>query len=117
MSREPSRPTRVRNVVASRRPCASASSRALFVALALVLALTTACLPDSSTVPGGGSLTVYGFSVMKEPLEREIFPAFAAQWKREHGIDVKFTSSFAGSETITNQILQGVSAQVAILSI
>jgi len=117
MSRKPSRPPRVRNVVASRRPCASASARALFVALALVCALTTACLPDSSTVPGGGSLTVYGFSVMKEPLEREIFPAFAAQWKREHGIDVKFTSSFAGSETITNQILQGVSAQVAILSI
>jgi sulfate transport system substrate-binding protein len=50
-------------------------------------------------------------------LEQEIYPAFAAKVKREHGLDVRFTSSFAGSETITNQILQGVKAQVAILSI
>jgi sulfate transport system substrate-binding protein len=54
---------------------------------------------------------------MKESLEKAIFPAFAASWKQEHGEDVKFTSSFAGSETVTNQILQGVGADVAILSI
>ncbi|HEY0319798.1 MAG TPA: sulfate ABC transporter substrate-binding protein [Pyrinomonadaceae bacterium] len=55
---------------------------------------------------------------MKESLEKAIFPAFAAKWKQEHGgEDVKFTSSFAGSETVTNQILQGVGADVAILSI
>ena len=35
----------------------------------------------------------------------------------EHGQDVRFTASFAGSETVTNQILQGVQAEVAILSI
>ena len=44
---------------------------------------------------------------MKEALEKEIYPAFAAKWKREHGEDVNFVSSFAGSETVTNQILQG----------
>jgi sulfate transport system substrate-binding protein len=54
---------------------------------------------------------------MKESLEKAIFPGFSAQWKREHGEDVHFTSSFAGSETVTNQILQGVKAEVAILSI
>jgi sulfate transport system substrate-binding protein len=54
---------------------------------------------------------------MKESLEKSIFPAFAAKWKQEHGEDVHFVSSFAGSETITNQILQGVPANVAILSI
>src|SRR2546430_4405265 len=54
---------------------------------------------------------------MKEPLEKAIYPAFADKAKREHNIDIHFTSSFAGSETITNQILQGVKAQVAILSI
>jgi sulfate transport system substrate-binding protein len=54
---------------------------------------------------------------MKESLEKAIYPAFTAKWKREHGQDVHFTSSFAGSETVTNQILQGVKAQVAILSI
>lgn len=54
---------------------------------------------------------------MKEALEKEIYPAFAAKWKREHGTDVQFVSSFAGSETVTNQILQGTPADVAILSI
>jgi sulfate transport system substrate-binding protein len=54
---------------------------------------------------------------MKESLEKAVYPAFAAKWKSEHGQDVGFTSSFAGSETVTNQILQGVPAEVAILSI
>ncbi|HET6670462.1 MAG TPA: sulfate ABC transporter substrate-binding protein [Pyrinomonadaceae bacterium] len=54
---------------------------------------------------------------MKEALEESVYPSFAAKWKAEHGQDLHFTSSFAGSETVTNQILQGVKADVAILSI
>jgi len=54
---------------------------------------------------------------MQESLEKAIFPAFSAKWQREQGQKVRFTSSFAGSETITNQILHGVGAEVAILSI
>jgi sulfate/thiosulfate transport system substrate-binding protein len=85
---------------------------------ALALLLTSSCLPKSPTSTGGGrNITVYGFSVMKESLEKSVFPAFAARWKQEHGEEVRFTSSFAGSETVTNQILQGVGADVAILSI
>jgi len=88
-----------------------------FPLLALLLTLGS-CLPKSSTSEAGGvQITLYGFSIMKEVLERSVYPAFAEKWKREHGQDVKFVSSFAGSETITNQILQGVSADVAILSI
>lgn len=75
------------------------------------------CLPASSTDSGGINITVSGFSIMKESLEKAIFPSFAAKWKQEHGQDVQFTSSFAGSETITNQILQGLGVDVAILSI
>lgn len=75
------------------------------------------CLPKPAGNEGGRTITLYGFSVMKEPLEKAIFPAFAAKWKQEHGEEVRFTSSFAGSETVTNQILQGVGADVAILSI
>ncbi len=77
-----------------------------------------ACLPKPTSESGGGvNITVYGFSIMKESLEKAIYPSFAAKMKREHGFDVHFTSSFAGSETVTNQILQGVKAQIAILSI
>src|SRR5947209_15782483 len=79
--------------------------------------LLSGCFPKPPAGAGARSITVYGFSVMKEVLEKAIFPAFAAKWKQERGEDVHFTSSFAGSETVTNQILQGVEAEVAILSI
>ena len=88
----------------------------LIIALVLFLA---GCLPSASNSGGKGArtITIYGFSIVKEALEKEIYPAFTAKWKREKGEDVLFTSSFAGSEMITNQILQGASADIAILSI
>jgi sulfate/thiosulfate-binding protein len=91
--------------------------RAGLICVLFLLLVMGSCLPQSPTGTGGRSITVYGFSIMKEVLEKEIFPAFAAKWKKEHGEDVHFTSSFAGSETVTNQIIQGVDADIAILSI
>ncbi len=89
-----------------------------FLWLAVVGALfLIGCLPEGQSGKGGQTITVYGFSIMKEALEKEIYPAFAAKWKAEHGADLHFVSSFAGSETITNQILQGAPADIAILSI
>lgn len=85
--------------------------------LLLCSLLLTGCLPSGQTNKTGRTITVYGFSIMKEALEKEIYPAFAAKWKAEHGEDVNFVSSFAGSETVTNQILQGAPADFAILSI
>jgi sulfate transport system substrate-binding protein len=93
-------------------------SKCVPVLIALSVFLLAACLPSSpSSTSGGTTITVYGFSIMKEALEKDIYPAFAAKWKREHGVDVNFVSSFAGSETVTNQILQGAPADLAILSI
>jgi sulfate/thiosulfate-binding protein len=90
----------------------------LLLVILLALIAASSCLPKSPSESGGAiNITVYGFSIMKDSLEKEIFPAFIAKVKREHGFDVRFTSSFAGSETITNTILSGVKAQVAILSI
>ena len=91
--------------------------QALIITGLLSLLVFSACLPKPPAESGGTSITLYGFSIMKEPLEKAIYPAFAAKMKREHGVDLRFTSSFAGSETITNQIIQGVKAQVAVLSI
>jgi sulfate/thiosulfate-binding protein len=91
-------------------------SFAVFLVL-LILVAASSCLPKPPAETGGLNITLYGFSVMKESLEKSVYPGFAAKWKKDHGQDVKFTSSFAGSETVTNQILQGVSADVAILSI
>src|SRR5687768_18412716 len=89
---------------------------ASFILFLLVFA--GSCLPKSpSDTASSRSITVYGFSVMKESLEKAIFPGFIAKWKQEYNQDVRFTSSFAGSETITNQIIAGVGADIVILSI
>jgi sulfate transport system substrate-binding protein len=79
--------------------------------------VASSCLPKAPSDAGGVNITLYGFSIMKESLEKAIYPGFAAKWKQEHGQDVHFTSSFAGSETVTNQILRGTPADIAILSI
>lgn len=90
---------------------------ALLTSILLTLAMLASCLPQQPSETGGLNITLYGFSIMKESLEKTIYPGFAAKWKQEHGQEVGFTSSFAGSETVTNQILQGVPADIAILSI
>lgn len=89
----------------------------VYAALLGLTLVAASCLPQSPSESGGMNITLYGFSIMRESLEKAIYPGFAAKWKQEHGQDVRFTSSFAGSETVTNQILQGVNADVAILSI
>src|SRR6266571_7181362 len=90
----------------------------LMVLAVLAVPFANACLPKPPSESSGGvNITLYGFSIMKESLEKAIYPAFSARWKQEHGQEVRFTSSFAGSETVTNQILQGVNAEIAILSI
>jgi sulfate/thiosulfate-binding protein len=83
----------------------------------VLILVGSSCLPKPPSETGGLNITLYAFSVMKESLEKAIYPAFVAKWKQEHGQDVHFMSSFAGSETVTNQILQGVPAEIAILSI
>ena len=93
-------------------------SRLAAFTLLFLLLMTNGCLPGAQENRGGRVITLYGFSIMKEVLEKEIYPAFAAKWKAEHsGEELSFNSSFAGSETVTNQILQGTPADIAILSI
>src|SRR2546423_12303433 len=95
------------------------SPRVPFMMIAsLVMAmLALGCLPKPPGESGDITITLYGFSIMKESLEKAIFPGFIAKWKQQQGQTIQFQSSFAGSETITNQILRGAPADVAILSI
>ena len=95
------------------------AGRALAALLVAAAALAGACLPRSQTGARHGErqVTLYAFSVMKEVMDKAVLPGFSAKWKQEHGEDVKFTTSYAGSETITNQILAGVSAHVGVFSI
>lgn len=73
-------------------------------------------------LPGMGgpptrTIVLYGFSILDEVLNEGIFPAFQAEWEARTGEKIAFISSFAGSGTITNQIILGVPAQMAILSL
>jgi len=86
------------------------------VVLALIFD-TSACRRAKLTQTEKATITVYGFSILKEPLEKEIFPAFQRDWAEKTGQEIHFASSFAGSETVTNQILSGVNADAAILAI
>ncbi|HZS08916.1 MAG TPA: sulfate ABC transporter substrate-binding protein [Blastocatellia bacterium] len=89
---------------------------AIGVALLLLFEITC-CRKPPQTGVDEATITVYGFSVVKEALETEIFPAFQKHWVEKTGQQVKFASSFAGSEIVTNQILSGVKADIAILAI
>jgi sulfate/thiosulfate transport system substrate-binding protein len=99
------------------RKTTSQSFPLLTSAVVVSALLVAGCLPKPPAESGDITITLYGFSIMKESLEKAIFPGFAAKWKQTHGQVVGFQSSFAGSETVTNQILQGAPAEVAILSI
>ncbi|HEV8374812.1 MAG TPA: substrate-binding domain-containing protein [Candidatus Polarisedimenticolia bacterium] len=61
-------------------------------------------------------MVVYGFSILGEAMNEGIFPEFARLWKSRTREQVVFTSSFSGSGTITNQIIMGAPAVLAILS-
>ena len=99
------------------RKCTSRGIPFLAIAALMTALLTASCLPTPPGESGDITITLYGFSIMKESLEKAIFPGFKAKWKQDHGQTVQFQSSFAGSETVTNQILRGAPAEIAILSI
>lgn len=63
------------------------------------------------------TIVVYGFSILGDTLDKGIFPAFQDEWKARTGEHVEFVSSFSGSGTVTNQLILGVPAQVAILAL
>jgi sulfate transport system substrate-binding protein len=77
----------------------------------------TACRAPLETAVGEATITVAGFSVLEEALDKEIFPAFTKEWREKTGQEVKFVSTFHGSEMVTNQILHGFKVDLAILSI
>lgn len=66
--------------------------------------------------PETQTIVIYGFSILGEVMNEEILPAFQTEWEQQTGERVEFITSFAGSGTITNQIILGVPADLAILS-
>ncbi len=84
--------------------------------LGLLLLLFTSCRRQTD-IAKEATITVYGFSVVREPLEQSIFPAYRQQWRENTGQDLNFIGSYAGAEIITNQIISGAEADLAILAV
>jgi sulfate transport system substrate-binding protein len=62
------------------------------------------------------TVVLYCFSAMDEVMTEEILPAFKQDWVDRTGESVEFIVTFAGSGTITAQIIDRFPAEVAILS-
>lgn len=67
--------------------------------------------------PAQRTMIVYGFSILESVMKNAVFPAFAKYWLQHTGERITFISSFAGSGTVTNQVIMGVPADLAILSL
>jgi len=74
-------------------------------------------LPFSRAEATPPTIVFYGFSILAEVFQDGVFPAFQKVWAQEGGGRVEFASSFGGSGTVTNQLIMGVPAQVALLSL
>jgi len=62
------------------------------------------------------TVTLYCFSAMADVMNQGILPAFQDFWRDRTGEDVEFITTFAGSGTITERIIQRFPAEVAVLS-
>src|SRR6516164_2889753 len=74
-------------------------------------------MPFSRAEATPPTIVFYGFSILADVMQEAIFPAFQRTWAAEGHGRVEFVSSFGGSGTVTNQLLMGVPAQVALLSL
>src|SRR5437773_340654 len=63
------------------------------------------------------TIVFYGFSILGDVINHGVFPAFQKEWRARTGENVEIVSSFAGSGTITNQIILGVPAHLALVSL
>jgi sulfate transport system substrate-binding protein len=92
--------------------------RAIFAGcLALLLIFESSGCRRKSAADREATITIYGFSVVKEGLETSILPEYQREWEEKTGQRLTFESSYAGSEIVTNQVVQGAPADVAILAI
>ena len=67
-----------------------------------------------ATVPR--TVVFYGFSILDHSITNDVFPEFRGRWMAETNERVEMISSFAGSGTVTNQIIMGVPVELARVS-
>jgi sulfate/thiosulfate transport system substrate-binding protein len=93
----------------------SAAVVPLFIG-ALLLFAVWPWLPLQRTRPTR-TIIFYGFSILGDVMNGAIFPAFEKEWEQKTGQKLEIISSFAASGTVTNQLILGVPAEIALLSL
>jgi ABC-type sulfate transport system substrate-binding protein len=89
----------------------------LGAAVALLLYALWPWLPVPGRPARPRTVVFYGFSILGEAMNQAVLPEFARRWRERTGERIEFVTSFAGSGTITNQLILGVPAQVGLLSL
>jgi sulfate/thiosulfate transport system substrate-binding protein len=84
---------------------------------ALLLYALWPWLPVPGRAEQPRTVVFYGFSILGEVMNEDVLPAFVRSWRRTTGERVEFATAFAGSGTVTNQLILGVPAQCALLSL
>ena len=91
-------------------------ARRIELLIVVTIFLLPALLSGCRSVDGQSrTIVLYGFSITEDVMKEEIIPAFQRDWKEKTGQEVRVLTSFAGSGTITNQIIFGATAQVAMI--
>jgi len=93
-----------------------AGALAAMALLLLVSSLSPGCLTTENEDKDADTINLYGFSVKGEVVDGRIIPMFQAYWKNLTGKDAHFTTVYAGSGTVTNQVIAGAEGEVMILS-
>jgi sulfate/thiosulfate transport system substrate-binding protein len=63
------------------------------------------------------TIVFFGFSILGDVMTGSIFPSFQRNWENRTGQKIEFIGSFSGSGTVVNQLIMGVPAQMAALSL
>jgi sulfate/thiosulfate transport system substrate-binding protein len=84
---------------------------------ALLLYALWPWLPVPGRAATPRTVVFYGFSILGEALNEDVLPTFARRWHEQTGERVEFATAFSGSGTVTNQLILGVPAQCALLSL
>ena len=103
--------------MAADRSSRLSSRLALLGGGALLLYALWPWLPVPGRAEQPRTVVFYGFSILGEAMNEDVLPAFARSWRRATGERVEFATAFAGSGTVTNQLILGVPAQCAVLSL
>ena len=74
-------------------------------------------MPEARGARPPRTIVFYGFSILGDVIDHGVFPAFQRRWRERTGERVELVSSFAGSGTVTNQLILGVPGHLALLSL